>query len=382
MDRKTLSTRKRKSWGSKKPREVAFLKNPYPKALFLVALLLSGLGLFFVFEASVAESFNTFGHQYHFLQRQAIGFVVGLIALGVGFFMKPSFWRRISPIGYLIGLFFLIGVFIPGISLELNGAHRWLSFGGLRLQPVELFKFMLLAFFASWMSRTQKVATFLFFTGIPALLIISQPDLGSVLVLVWIAFGLYFLAGGELKMISMLGIIGGVLVAVAILTSPYRLERLKTYLNPDLDPLGSGFHTRQITIALGNGGWFGVGLGNSRQKHAYIPEASSDSIFAIVAEEVGYVGSMFILSLYLLYFHFARKIIGVLKKGSFEFLLAWGILLWISGQTLLNLAAVVVLVPLTGLPLPFFSYGSSSLVMVLFSTGILMKLGKVGGQNT
>jgi len=186
---------------------------------------------------------------------------------------------------------------------------------------------------------------------------------------------MFFLAGGKLPHI--LGILGIaiLILTIAILSSSYRKERLTTFLNPQADPLGAGFHIRQITLALGQGGWFGQGISNSKQKFSYIPEASTDSIFAIIAEEIGFIGSTAILTLFTLYFYFAAKTVS-LATNEFSQLLGWGIIIWIASQTLLNLAAVVALVPLTGLPLPFLSYGGSSLVMILLANGILLRIGK------
>jgi cell division protein FtsW len=188
-----------------------------------------------------------------------------------------------------------------------------------------------------------------------------------------IASGMFFIAGGNLKQILPVAVFTVLALTLAIITSPYRLKRIKTFFNPEIDPLGASFQVRQITLALGSGGWFGQGLGNSQQKYAYIPEASSDSIFAIVAEEIGFVGSLIILGLYAIYFYSIFQISQHLPEGSFAQLFSTGLLLWIAGQTLLNLAAIVVLVPLTGLPLPFFSYGGSSLVSMLLANGILVK---------
>jgi len=156
--------------------------------------------------------------------------------------------------------------------------------------------------------------------------------------------------------------------------SPYRAARLQTYLDPNTDPLGSGFHVRQITLALANGGWFGVGLGNSQQKYSYIPEVSSDSIFAIVAEEIGFVGALVVIGLFVGYLITLYRIATLLPERSFEQLFVLGVFLWMSGQILLNLAAVAVLVPLTGLPLPFFSSGGTALFTILFTTGLVLKI--------
>lgn len=346
----------------------------YRTPLFILTAILCVIGLFFVFEASTAESFSTYAHPYHFVQRQAIWLGIGLVGLIIASKLPIHFWQKLAPILYVVSLILLALVFIPGLGLELNGAKRWIDLGPVTFQPIELAKLALIIFFSSWIGQHQRLGPFLFLTLLPSVLLLLQPDMGSLLILLTISFSLFYLAGGSLKKLLPFGAGVIVLLLVAVVSSPYRLKRIKTYLNPDSDPLGNSFHIKQITIALGNGGWLGQGLGNSKQKYAYIPEASSDSVFAIVAEEVGFTGSTIILGLIATYFYLVFKIAESQKSNSFEKFVAWGILIWLSGQTLLNLAAVVALVPLTGLPLPFFSYGGTSLVMALVSTGILLKL--------
>ena len=171
-------------------------------------------------------------------------------------------------------------------------------------------------------------------------------------------------------------------VLVEIVTSEYRMKRLTTFLNPQADPLGASFHIRQITLALGRGGWLGQGIGGSQQKYSYIPEASSDSIFAIIAEEIGFLGSLGIISLYIFFFYHAYKLITQQEKEPALQLLGFGIIFWIGLQLILNLSAIVGLVPLTGVPLPFISYGRSSLVMLLFATGVLLGIGRTTDTET
>lgn len=351
-----------------------------PTNFVILTLLLAGLGLLFVFDASVGEAFTTFNDQYYFLKQHALWLGCGLIGLVAASFIPLAWWKKLSRPLFVVGLVLLVLVFVPGIGREFNGAHRWLFIGQFRLQPIEFFKLTLIIFFADWLSQHQRLVPFLFTAGLPAILVLLQPDLGSLLVVGMIAFGLFFLAGG--KWTHVLALAGSALLVlvVVILTSSYRLQRLKTFLNPQLDPLGAGFHIRQITLALGRGGWFGQGIGNSRQKFAYIPEVSTDSIFAVIAEEVGFVGSTVILALFVFYFFNLAKLIKQAPQNSFPHLLGWGIFIWIASQTLLNLAAVVALVPLTGIPLPFFSYGGSSLVMILFASGILWRLGKENAE--
>ena len=253
--------------------------------LLSLSAVLSMLGLFFIFEASSGESYQLVGHQYHFLRQQAISFGVGMVAL-IGAVVVPlSFWKKTAVWWFGLGLFMLVLVLIPGFGVELNGARRWFVVQGRAFQPVEFFKFALVLFSSWWMSKEPRVKTFLLFTTIFSGLVLLQPDMGSLLILLWISFSMFFLAGVKMLALGGLGAAGGLLLLLLILTSSYRFERLSTYFNPSADPLGSGFHVRQITLALANGGWFGRGIGNSQQKYAYIPEASSDSIFAIVAEE-------------------------------------------------------------------------------------------------
>lgn len=352
------------------------------KTLFLLTILISIIGLVFVFESSVAQAFNLFGNQYHFVQQQLTRFMIGLGLMLITSFIPVKFYKSLAPLIYIVSILMLLLVFIPGIGMQINGAHRWFNLIGFTFQPVESVKLGIIFFFALWMSQHQRMLPFLFLTGLPALLIMLQPDLGSTLIVVLIAFGLFFLSGGNLVKFFIMGLFGIVLIGLLIISQPYRMKRLTSFINPESDPLGASFHIRQITIALGNGAWFGQGIGKSKQKYSYIPEVSSDSIFAIVAEEIGFIGSLMVVSLFLAYLHTGYKIMIKYDQGSFEYLLAGGILLWFGGQTVLNLSAVVALVPLTGLPLPLFSYGGSSLIMILLATGILISLGRQASRNT
>lgn len=352
------------------------------RILLGLTAVLSLMGLFFVFESSLAEAFALVGDQYHFVKLQGGYLVLGWLALFAAHLVPIKVWEKAAPFMYGFGLVLLIMVFIPGIGREINGAYRWLFIGPVRGQPIEFVKLAVTLFFASWMVRHQRLLPFLFLTGVPILLALLQPDLGSSLVMLAIAFTMYFVAGGKLLPFAGVSAAATVLLMILILTSPYRMRRLETFINPELDPLGASFHIRQITLALGSGGWFGQGIGNSRQKFSYIPEASTDSIFAIVAEEVGFVGSLSIILLLVLFIWCGYRIVTQTKHGLFAQLVGMGILTWISTQIILNLAAVVALVPLTGLPLPFFSYGGSSLIMILLATGILLRLSRPPKETT
>jgi cell division protein FtsW len=349
------------------------MKNIAFVALTFILLL---IGSIFVLEASMAESFTTFGDQYFLFKQHLVGVGVGLVAYLVGLYMPPKLWIRFGPILYIIGIVLLIAVFIPGIGRELNGASRWVNVAGIGFQSVEFFKFGLITFYAYWMSQHQRLRVFLASLALPILLLILQPDLGSLLLVISIACSIFFVAGGNIKQLSLMGAVGIPLVLIVILTSPYRRDRLMTFINPESDPLGASFHIRQITLALGRGGWFGQGLGNSTQKFAYIPEASTDSIFAIIAEEVGYIGSTVLICLLFSYMLLGYQLIKNQEDPGLR-LLGLGLITWLSVQMILNLCSVVGLVPLTGVPLPFFSYGRSAVIMVLLASGILTKIGKL-----
>lgn len=347
--------------------------SPLASRVTFLVFVLCIIGLVFVFEASIAESLSTFDDQYYLLRQHAIGLLIGAIAFLIGRKIDPNLWIRLSPLMYVGAILLLIAVLLPGIGLRLNGAQRWISLGPITLQPVEFAKFALVAFFANWLSAHQRTLPFVFLTAIPAVLLILQPDLGSLLLLAGISISIFFIAGGSMKHMAIAGAFALPLLILAIATSPYRMKRITTFLNPESDPLGASFHIRQITLALGRGGWFGQGLGNSQQRFAYIPEASTDSIIAIVGEEIGFIGLIVLFSLYVLLFYSMYTMIAQSKKSTSLQLLGYGILAWISLQTILNLGAVVGLVPLTGVPLPFFSYGRSAQIMALFATGIAIR---------
>lgn len=346
------------------------------KSLLVITTILCVLGLLFVFESSTTIGLNTFNDQYYFLRRQSIGMVIGAFALGVGLLTPTSVWKKLAPIMYLGSIFALLLLFIPGVGQEFNGARRWISLFGISVvQPAEIAKLGMILGLSYLLSKHQRILPFITMSIIPIILILLQPDLGSTLLICAICGGMFFLAGGKAKWVVAILLSIIIFATIATFSSNYRTERFLTFINPNRDPLGASFHIRQITLALGRGGVLGQGIGNSRQKVAFIPEPSTDSIFAITAEEIGFVGSSIIIALYAGYIASGWKIAQKRSDDPFSYLLACGIIIWIAVQTTLNLAAIVALIPLKGMPLPFFSYGSSSLVMVLFGTGILARLG-------
>ncbi|MBP7774391.1 cell division protein FtsW [Candidatus Woesebacteria bacterium] len=357
--------------------KTARIRKPgYPAFFLLWTLALVLLGCIFVLEASSAESLTTFGDQFFLFKKQVVGAALGIGVFILAALIPPKLIIKYGHLLYIGALSGLVAVLIPGVGMKLNGAQRWLSLGGIVIQPVELMKLGIIAYLTQWLGTHQKLKSFIATLFFPVVCVMLQPDLGSVLLLLGMSLSLYFAAGGKLKQLFQLAGVGIPILLILILISPYRRERLQTFLNPESDPLGASFHMRQITLALGRGGWFGQGLGNSSQKFAYIPEASTDSIFAIIAEEVGFVGSLTIIGLLVGYCAFAYAQTAHRLKDPQLQLLAIGICSWLLVQILLNLASVTGLVPLTGVPLPFFSYGRSSLIMILCAAGILYRLSK------
>lgn len=346
------------------------------RRILLITILLCIFGTLFVFEASTTESLDTFGNKYTLTVQQMKWMGVGLLALAVSSYLPITFWQKSAPFIYVVGILGLISIFIPGLGVRVNGALRWVNIGGFRFQPVEMMKFGMVFYFAHWLSKHQRLGPFATLTLLPVTLVMLQPDLGSTLILLSIAIGMYFTAKAPLKPLLIAGACGIVGVSVLIFSSTYRMERLQTLLNPELDPQGQGYHVRQITLALGNGGLFGTGLGQSKQKYRYIPELSTDSIFSIVAEETGFVGSTIVITLFLLLVLSCFKLSSSLEEHSFEHLCTAGITIWLTSQIVLNLGAVVALVPLTGIPLPLISRGGTSLVTILTAIGIFFSLSR------
>lgn len=351
---------------------------PMPdRALLIGVVSLICFGLISVFNSSSVVAYRDFGNQYYFVRDQALFAGAGVIVMYVLSFVDYKKWYAAAIPMLLLTLLFLLAVFIPGVGIHVLGAKRWINFGFFTLQPTEFAKLALVVYLSAWFAYREKgrLMPFLTLLGIVLGLVILQPDMGTAVILTLIAGLLYFISGAPIWHFVLLLPVVLVSIGILAIAAPYRFARITTFLNPNTDPLGSSYHIRQILIALGSGGWFGVGFGKSRQKYEYLPEANTDSIFAIIAEEVGFVGSIVLLLAFafVIYriFYIARR-----APDRFGKLLAGGIGIWLSVQTLINLSAMVALVPLTGVPLPFISYGGSSLMTMLFGFGILLNISR------
>lgn len=340
-----------------------------------LVLALTIFGVIMVGNASVVEAYRDFGDKLYYLKLQAqwagLGIATLLAALNFNFKRLRIFALPLL----LITILSLIAVLIPGFGIRALGAKRWLGIGVFRFQPAELVKFSFVLWSAAFLSKRKKTLPFLGILGLLGTLIMLEPDLGTTVILVVSGLVVYFASGAPIWQIGLLGISGALGGAGLIFSSPYRKERFLTFLNPTRDPLGASYHIRQILIALGSGGLFGLGLGQSRQKYEYLPAVTTDSIFAVIAEETGFIGASVVLLLFLFLVWRGFKIAKE-APDDFSRLLATGITAWIGLQALVNLAAMVALVPLTGIPLPFISYGGSSLVLTLTAVGILANISK------
>lgn len=345
--------------------------------LFFIIFLLLTLGLIAVADASAPQALNLFNDKYYFVKQQLLWGGIGVISLLVASRLNYTFWEKIATPLFWISVLVLILVLIPGLGTKFLGARRWLFLGNLSFQPSELTKLTLAIYLAKLSTKEKHLMAFVIPMAAVAGLIMLQPDLGTTIVTVGIALSQIFYSGINLFHFAGIGVLGGVTGVLYILSSSYRRARFLTFLNQSQDPLGRDYHIRQILLALGSGGILGAGLGQSRQKYLFLPEAATDSIFAIIAEEVGFIGSIILISIFAAFVFRAFKIAQE-APDKFSQTLALGITTWIGGQAFLNIASMVALTPLTGIPLPFFSYGGNSLVMILLACGILLNISRYG----
>jgi cell division protein FtsW len=346
--------------------------------LLLVTLALVAFGLVMVYSASSARALLGSDDPAYYLKRQALYAVVGLVALVV---LSRTDYRRLRFAGgpLLCASFFLL-VAVLGIGVAVNGARRWIPFGPLSFQPSELAKLALAIWTAALLARRaaprtlgELVRPIGLVVGASCALILVEPDLGSALAIGIMVSAVLLVSGTPLRTLAGAGGIAGTLVLAAIWIEPYRRARIFSFLDPWHDPQGAGFQIVQAMIALGSGGIFGVGLGESVQKIFYLPEASTDMIFAIIGEELGLVGAVAVIAAFAL-FAYAGFNIALRSRDPFGKRLAAGLTALVCGQAAVNVSAVMGLAPLTGIPLPFVSYGGSSLVVGLASVGILLNI--------
>ena len=355
-----------------------------PKMLFAITLVLLVFGLVILSSAGIVEGQKKFGSSYYYLIHQFLyGVLPGLALMFLLAKVDYKFWKKISLLILFGALLLMILVFMPKFGYGLKGATRWLNFGGFSFQPSEVLKLSLIIYLAAWFGNrderiknwTYGTAPFLIVLSFVGILLLLQPDIGTLIVVTVISSAIYFFAGSPMKHFLIIGLlIVGAVVSMVIL-EPYRFDRLKTYFDPSIDPKGISYQSNQSFISIGSGGLFGVGFGKSTQKFGFLPEVINDSIFAVVAEELGFVGAASLLGLFVV---FALLMVWTANNVSDKFgkLIIMGMASWIVGQAFINIAAISGLVPLTGIPLPFVSYGGTALATLLAGMGIVLNVAK------
>ncbi|MBS7021350.1 MAG: stage V sporulation protein E [Firmicutes bacterium] len=351
--------------------------------LFIGALFISSFGLLMIYSASYVWAEYKFHDAFKFVKNQGIFFILGIfMMLFISKIDITKYKRHIKTLLFICFLL-LIGVLIPGIGTVRNGSRSWFGIGSFGIQPSEFTKLALILFTANYLEKNEKImknfkkgvlpilglTLFIFF------LIMLQPDFGTGMILVMSIMGLLFVGGVDFGFFLKLAGFGVAGIVGLILMAPYRLARILSFLDPWKDPLGSGFQMIQSLYAIGPGGLFGYGFLNSRQKHFYLPEPQTDFIFSIISEEFGFVGILIVASLFLFIiykgFQIARN-----SNDLFQKYVAFGITFQVAFQAILNLMVVVGLIPVTGVTLPFLSYGGSSLLITLCGIGILLSISR------
>lgn len=354
------------------------------RVLKIILFLLLGVGLMAIASAGVSYGNVRFGDPYYFFKEQLIGLIVGVALLFVYERIPYTLWKKLVLPIFLTALGLLVLVFVPGFGTTVYGAARWVDLGIISFQPSEVMKLAIILYLAAWLSRRGERHTrdlyegflpFLMILMVVGFLIIKQPDTGTLGLIFCISLAIFFVSGASL--VHLFGLVLGALAFLAILIkiAPYRMQRFLVFLNPEHDPLGAGYQMTQALLAIGTGGWFGVGLGHSRQKFNYLPEPVTDSIFAVLSEEVGLFGVAIVI---LLFTAFLWRGIYIAKHAPDMFgrLLATGITAWVVCQAFINIAAISGLIPLTGIPLPFISFGGTSLAILMAAVGILLNVSR------
>lgn len=362
-------------------------KNKYWKSadywFLAMILLVIVFGLVAVSSASAVLSFQLFGNNNYYFIRQVIHAIFGIGVLILFSRIDYHIFRRFSGMLMLFGLLFLLTVHIPGLGFTVGGSKSWINTGWFLIQPAEFVKLVIIIYLAAWFARKREAERNFWFGIVPPLLVVGlalgltamQPDIGTATVMVLIIGAILFAAGARWQYLGMLSAIGALGLWLVIKASSSRAARIITYFDPAVDPQGIGYQINQALLAIGSGGFWGLGFGSSRQKHSYLPEPIGDSIFAVMAEEFGFIR---IMVLVLLFGAIALRGIILAKHAPDKFgqILVVGVTSWIGLQAIVNIAAIMGLIPFTGVTLPFVSYGGSSLLALCAGVGILLNVSR------
>ncbi len=353
------------------------------KKLLITIITLSLIGIIMIYSSSNIWAKYKYNDEFRFLKLQSIFFLISLFALKIVSNIDYKYYYNNSKKIIFICFILLILVLIPGIGSVRNGSRSWFGIGGLGIQPSEFMKLAIIIFISKYLSDYPKsvknikkeIIPLLFIPALSFLLIMLQPDLGTGVIILVTSISLLFVSGVDFSFFTKIGILGLFGFTGLIVIAPYRIKRILAFLNPWVDPLGSGFQSIQSLFAIGPSGLLGTGFGNSVQKHFYLPEPQTDFIFSIITEELGIFGSIIICFLFSYIIYRSLKI-AINSKDLFSKYLVFGITFQLAFQTLLNLSVVVGLVPITGVTLPFLSYGGSSLITTMISIGIILNISK------
>lgn len=351
--------------------------------LFAATVLLLSIGIIMVYSASQVTAYEKLDDTFYYLKKQLIWALLGIFAMVS--VMKIDYWKyKKWAVPFLVVAFLLlIIVLLPGVGKNVKGAQRWLGVGMLRVQPSEVIKLSLVIFMSFGLSKyrdrlryfARGMLPFLIILALACGLILLQPDLGTAVSAAGTVYIMLFAAGARGKHMFYLAMSGVAAVAAAIILEPYRMSRFLAFLDPWKDPRGTGFHIIQSLYALGSGGLFGAGLGQSHQKFFYLPEQHTDFIFAVLGEELGFIGGALVLVLFLVFVWRGFKI-ALSSQDPFASLLAVGVTSMIALQAIINIGVVTGSLPITGIPLPLISFGGSSLVFTLTGVGILLNISR------
>ena len=357
------------------------LKNKRLLIFFVMSILLF-IGIIMIFSSSYIWASYKYGDSLKYVRQQFIFVVVGYLILYFVLKINSNFFYKYSNVFLVLSFILLLLVLIPGIGSVRNGSRSWFGIGSFGIQPSEAMKISIIIFVSKYLSENNKAykrlvtcSVPLFFTFLAFGLIMLQPDFGTGFILVLSVIAILFVSGVNMKYFYIMGILGVFGVVLLILIAPYRMDRITSFMNPWSDPLGTGFQIIQSLYAIGPGGLLGFGFLNSRQKHFYLPEPQTDFIFSIICEEFGIVGALVLVFLFAMLCYLIMKL--ALEQDSlFKKFTIFGLGFQIVFQTLLNLCVVVGLIPVTGVTLPFISYGGSSLLVTMTSVGIILNLSK------
>ena len=341
--------------------------------LIIFSLILLTIGLLFISVSSISEAVYTAGDKFYFIKKQLLWSGIGIVAFLFFSKIKLEFIKKYSQTFFYGCIILLSALLLPKLSSVTLGARRWLDLGVVGIQPSEILKLASVIFFAKLFSQESKrnIKSLIIYLGIPIVLIILEPNLSTAILISAIVMTIYYLSGGEIKELFTLCLVAALLSSVLVFTSPYRRARLNSLVNSENSD--TSYHTNQMILALTSGHWTGKGFANSEQKYRYLPKISTDSILAVIGEETGFVGTASIIFLYI---YLILLIVKVARNSStqFNFLLCMGVACWLSYQSLINISAVVAIIPLTGVPLPLVSYGGSSLVTLMIALGLVQNI--------